>query len=266
MRPVTLFSLLATLLPGAEPAMNQLSPEERTAGWILLFDGKTFDGWVLRPTDAAPMWDVVDACLHIIPQGGMPEDELRRRRSDLLTREVFRDFDLRFEWRAASGANSGVKYRLIGGWGRKLNPQPGVAENGFLTDFSGLRTVFSAGLEYQIADDEHEKDALSTPLHTAGSVYAYVPARKKRPATALVWHEARILVRGTHFEHWLDGEIVASGEFNGAEFRQALAATGRENFARQFQPYPERETPIALQHHRTEAWFRNLRVLRLDPR
>ena len=191
---------------------------------------------------------------------------MRRRRSDLLTRATFRDFDLRFEWRAAEGANSGVKYRLMGGWGRKVSPQPGEPESGFLDDISLLRTISSTGIEYQIADDEHEKDALSGPLHAAGAVYEYVPAKKSHPAVASQWHAARILVQGTHFEHWLDGEIVASGDYTGADFQHALAATKRENFPRLFKPYPDHETPIALQHHRTEVWFRNLRVLRLDPK
>jgi len=265
-RPILFLAVFAVVLTAAESTPNQLSPEEAATGWVLLFDGKTFDGWVLRPSDAPPLWVIEDGCLHVIPQGTIPESALRQRRSDLLTRETFRDFDFRFEWRAAPGANSGVKYRLMGGWGRKVEPRAGEAETGFLTDLSALRTISSTGIEYQISDDEHEKDALSTPLHAAGAVYEYVPAKKSHPAAALRWHEARILVRGTHFEHWLDGEIVASGEFDSSEFRAALAATKRENFPRLFKPYPDHETPIALQHHRTEVWFRNLKVLRLEPK
>ena len=264
MRPFSLLLLAAAGLAAAEPKLNQLTSEESATGWILLFDGKTFAGWDLRPADAQPMWVVEDGCLHVIPQGTMSEDEVRRRRSDLLTKQTFRDFDLRFQWRAALGANSGVKYRLMGGWGRKVNRGPDEPESGFLSDISALRTISSTGIEYQIADDEHEKDALSGALHAAGAVYEYVPAKKSHPAVASVWHDARVLVRGTHFEHWLDGEIVAAGDYDSPEFRQALAATKRENFPRLFKPYPDHETPIALQHHRTEVWFRNLRVLPLD--
>ena len=95
--------LLAAAVTAAAAGPNTLSPEEKAAGWKLLFDGKSFAGWrtYTPPTDA---WAVENGTLHT-----------RRRahiREDLLTEESFGDFELSFEWRISEAGNSGVKYRI----------------------------------------------------------------------------------------------------------------------------------------------------------
>lgn len=91
---------------GAEagPAQfNELTAAEKAAGWKLLFDGKTTTGWRSYKKTSFPEkgWVVEDGCLKHTASGGG---------GDIITGESFDDFELRFQWRIAPKANSGLKY------------------------------------------------------------------------------------------------------------------------------------------------------------
>ncbi len=90
----------------ANGATNALTPEEKSAGWILLFDGKSMKGWVdpRQKTPPGDGWTIDDGCLKATSKP--------RYREDLFTQQTFRDFDLVFDWRISPAGNSGVKYRI----------------------------------------------------------------------------------------------------------------------------------------------------------
>ena len=111
------------------------------------------------------------------------------------------------------------------------------------------RQARARGLEYQICDDS-TPDLRHDPKRMAGALYSLIaPAAPAEPAPG-VFHQARIVVQGTHAEHWLDGVKVVAFQTTDP----AIAA--RLNPARP-------GSPISLQNHHSEAWFRNLRILRL---
>ena len=59
-------ALLALTLAGAQENPNTLTPKEASAGWILLFDGKSLSGWEPHTTFAAPEtgdWSVEDGAI-----------------------------------------------------------------------------------------------------------------------------------------------------------------------------------------------------------
>ena len=70
-----------------EPKLNQLTPKEIEAGWILLFDGKTTFGWS-APEDSK--WKIEEGAL--VPEGDKP--------STLVTTTAFGDYELAFEYKA----------------------------------------------------------------------------------------------------------------------------------------------------------------------
>ncbi|MFO0339999.1 MAG: DUF1080 domain-containing protein, partial [Acidobacteriota bacterium] len=175
--------------------------------WLLLlglelFDGKSLKGWYWTRGGAAPApsWEARGGVLRTTPGVG--------KEVYLLSEAEFEDFDFSFEWRAEAGANSGIKYRIqmYGESGQRLEP---------------------VGLEYQITDDERNADALSTPRHAAGAIYDYVAPRKGRLAAAEVWHRGRIVVRGLHVEHWLDGERVVNVDLDSAEAEASFQQSKR---------------------------------------
>lgn len=202
---------------------NGLSPEEKSAGFELLFDGHSAAGWREITGDGFPAsWRVEDGCLRAV--AGM------RGFQDIRTESEFSDFELRFEWRISPGGNSGVKYRLerVDRW---------VPPNG------AFYQARARGPEYQIVDDALNADAQESPKNTAGALYgkiAPVRAAALRPGE---WNQGRVIVRGSHLEHWLNDVKVVECEC-------APAAT----------------SAIALQNHNSEVWFRSLRILRLSVR
>ena len=92
--------LVAAQAPSA-PAANTLTAAERAAGWRLLFDGRSLDGWRGYKSDAAPPgWRVVD--------GTLTKDG---QVADIVSREQFGDFELEMEWKIGDAGNSGIFYR-----------------------------------------------------------------------------------------------------------------------------------------------------------
>ena len=223
--------LVAMNLPAKQ---NELTREEEKAGWRLLFDGNSLNGWMWSREREVPQpsWAVRDGVLLTTPGQG---SEVY-----LLTKESFSDFEFVFEWRAEPRANSGVKYRvqMYGESTRKIEP---------------------IGFEYQLTDDEANPDALSTPRHTAGALYDYVEPRKQGPAQAKVWHRARIVARGLHIEHWLDDVKVIDVDLDTAEAAASFAKSKRQS-AGMLRRQEKRESPIALQIHDGVVEFRNLKL------
>ncbi len=95
---------------GAEPA-NTLSAAEKKAGWTLLFDGKTLNGWRgYKKTDATgTRWKVEDGLLTVDPGAGNDT----HGQMDIVTTSTFDRFELTWEWRIAEGGNSGLKYFVL---------------------------------------------------------------------------------------------------------------------------------------------------------
>jgi len=226
------------------------------AEWEVLFDGRSTAAW--RSADSAEFpassWLVKDGLLTTIPDA--------RFEQDLWTRNRYRDFELEFDWRARPGGNSGVKC-LVQDWiqGHKT---PGRAVLGKPHEkLSAPDFEVTAGFEYQIVD-EASAEATDSPTHGVGALYEYLaPMRRAAKATGS-FNRSRLVVRGEHVEHLLNGKKVLEYEITGAPLAGALAGSKRIT-ARLLERRPERTTPIALQHHASEVSFRSLRIRRLAP-
>ena len=208
---------------GAQEA-NVLTAAEKEAGWRLLFDGRSLDGW--RRYDGEPMtggWMVEDGSLAHV-RGGRA----------IVTDEIFEDFELTLEWKVEPGGNSGIFYRAA----------PGEEE------------IFHSAPELQVLDDAGHADGRS-PLTSAGANYALhgVPRGIVRPAEE--WNEVGILVRGSRVEHWLNGVTVVEYELGSADWQAKVAAS-------KFVEWPAygqaSRGHIGLQDHGNRVWFRNIRL------
>lgn len=213
-----------------QPA-NVLSRDEQREGFQLLFDGRSLEQWRgYRRADVPRAWFIED--------GGITVDSSKGDGGDLVTKETYGDFELRFEWKVpAPGTNSGVIYRCT--------------ED---QDYS-----FKTGLEYQVLDNEKHLDGRN-PLTSAGACYGlYAPSGDyTRPVGE--WNEAKIVCKGGKVEHWLNGRMVLSYDLDSPDFAEKLAASkfkGLPGFARAGFGH------IALQDHGDKAMFRNLRIKKL---
>ncbi len=238
---------------GALP--NNLTQDEKLAGWELLFDGQTTKGWRSPSSDRFPTehWGV---------EGGFLRTLVRRdRTSDLMTAGVYRNFELSFEWKIAPGGNSGVKY-LVGG-SQKLVFQDGKPPSVEGMVNPGPGAVFmevTSGFEYQVIDDERHPDK-DQPNTRSGALYQFAGPGQNGTKPAGHINLSRIVWKGPHLEHWLNGVRVVAIDVASAEF-QATAAKAPARSRRALN-YLNQDCPIALQSHTGEVWFRNIKLRRL---
>lgn len=236
---------------------NALSPAERAAGWRLLFDGQTLHGWRGVGYDTVPTahWVVVDGAIKKIASGDVPRvaDGRPLVGGDLMTVDSFADFELSFEWKVTPGANSGVKYNV--------SEAMSIAQGGAGTQ--GGPTHSALGFEYQVLDDDRHEDG-KLPTHRSSGLYDLIaPNTLGAPHAAPLlrpvgqWNRARIVFRGNHGEHWLNGRKVVEFELGTPRMDSLLAAS-------KYKTIPgfgdRRVGHIVLQDHGDEVYFRAIKV------
>jgi Domain of Unknown Function (DUF1080) len=202
---------------------NQLTSAEQTAGWKLLFDGKTTHGWRSFKQDTFPQkgWVVEDGWLKCIAGA---------RSGDIITTDEFSDFELQWEWRLPAKANNGVKYFIT-----EQREQP-------------------IGHEYQMLDDSTD----NRPKEQTASFYNVLgPLAHKPMRLAPETNLSRVIVQGNHVEHWLNGEKVLEYECGSEALKAAIA---QSKFKR-VPGFGDKITGhILLTEHHDEAWFRNIKI------
>jgi cytochrome c len=209
---------------------NVLTAEERAAGWRLLFDGTTTNGWRgYKAQDCPSGWRAENGALVRAAQAG-----------DIVTTDEFGDFELVLDWKIARGGNSGVFFRVDESHG----------------------SVWESGAEMQVLDNDEHVDGRN-PLTSAGSNYAlHAPPRDvTRPAGA--WNRARLVVRGAHVEHWLNGVKVVEYELWTDEWKALVAAS---KFAGMPAYALAQRGRIALQDHGDRVEFRDVKLRELGAR
>jgi hypothetical protein len=225
---------------------NTLSDAEQRAGWRLLFDGKSFTGWRGLGYDTVPNahWKIENGTIRKLADGQVPRlpDGQPAAGGDLMTRDTFRDFELTWEWKISRAGNSGVKYN--------------VSEE---ISMANAPNHAALGFEYQMLDDSLHEDN-KVPSHRTGALYDLIP-----PTTSNVmvvapvgnWNSSRIVLRGNHGEHWLNGRKVVEFDLGTARMDSLLAASKYRsipNFA------TRRAGHIVLQDHVDEVFFRNIKI------
>ena len=229
---------LAPAVSAAAPAApNQLTPAEKTAGWRLLFDGRTTTGWRgFKKTDfPSERWVVKDGALAHVKSAGADD----HGGADIVTTDTFSDFDLRFDWRISAAGNSGLKY--------------------FVTE----EREGPIAHEYQVLDDAGHPDGKVGPHRQTAAFYDVLPPAAGKPTRPVgQWNESRVLVRGTHVEHWLNGSKVLEYKLGSPEVKAAVANSKFKDVAAFGTKITGR---ILLQDHGDEVAFRNIKILSLPP-
>jgi hypothetical protein len=242
-QPVCLFLILiiALLVPAIamarQAAPNTLTEKEKKEGWTLLFDGKSMKGWRGAYMDSLPKkgWEVKDGML-IVRESGGGEASFG---GDIVTLNEYSSFELTVDFKLTEGANSGIKYFVI----EQQPKTPGSAK----------------GLEYQVLDDAKHPDAKLgiNGNRTLASLYDIMPAKNKKVKPIGEWNRARILVKGKHVEHWLNGAKVLEFERGGKDFLAHKAES-------KFKDIPEfgeyKKGRILLQDHGNQVFYRNIKI------
>lgn len=242
--------LLAAVLPAwaADPAqLNTLTAAEKSAGWRLLWDGQTTEGWRSPKSSEFPKkgWSIQNGVLTVHDNQG----EESAGGGDIITKERFADFELLVDFKLTPGANSGIKYFV------QPNLTPVDKQTGQPTGVGS-----AIGLEFQLLDDERHPDAKlgRDGNRTLGSVYDLIPASSaKQPNPIGAWNTARIVVAGKHVEHWLNGKLVVAYDRGTPEFRVVVAQSKFKNIPG-FGEWADGH--ILLQEHGNTVSFRNIKI------
>ena len=211
---------------------NTLSEEEVAQGWKLLWDGKTTDGWRSAHSNSFPQkgWEIQDGELIIRKK----VEGNSTNRGDIVTIEKFRNFELSVDFKITEGANSGIKYFVDS----------------------------ALGCEFQILDDEKHPDAKQgvNGNRKLGALYDLIPVPENKPYFPGVFNTARIVVKGDHVEHWLNGvKILEYRRFN--QMWRALVDYSKYKDFSNFGEVVEGH--ILLQDHNDEVFFKNIKIKEL---
>lgn len=206
---------------------NQLTPAERAAGWRLLFDGRTTEGWRGYQRDDMPDgWQVVNGELTRVARAG-----------DIITNEQFESFELSAEWKVGPGGNSGIFFRAT-------ESEP---------------AIYMSAPEMQVLDDAGHRDGQSR-LTAAGANYGLHAAPEGVVHPAGEWNQARIVVNGRQVEHWLNGQKVVEYELHSSDWEQRV----RNSKFIEWPAYGRAARGhIGLQDHGDRVAFRNIKIREL---
>ena len=225
---------------------NELTAAERKDGWELLFDGKSLNGWRGFGLNEAPGgWIVEEGTIKILPKTNWPRqaDGQPILGADLITVETFDNFELVWNWKIGPGGNSGIKYNVSEELSIKYPPE-GCA----------------LGFEYQMIDDSGLSER--SMHNSTGALYDLVPPAKDKLLKSVgEYNTSRILFKGNYVEHWLNGKKVLEYNIESSSFESLIQKS-------KFHDIPgfadKKKGHIVLQDHAEEAWFKNIKIRRLD--
>lgn len=205
-------------------AGRRAARKNKEVGFTHLLAGDSQEAWKGYGKEGWPEgWKLENGVLHRHAAGG-----------DLMTKKDYGDFDLRFGWKVSEGGNSGVMYRASE-----------LKEPAYVT-----------GPEYQVLDNAKHADGKS-PLTSTGSLYALYPPSEDATKPAGEWNYSRILVKGKHVQHFLNGKKIVDVEVDSDDWNKKLAAS-------KFATWPKYgkndRGHVVLQDHGDQVWYRNIRI------
>jgi 3-keto-disaccharide hydrolase len=237
------------------------------SGWQTLFDGKTFAHWE-DPSKKSPPGDsfvIEDGCLKAVGRPHITED--------LFSTDTYRDFELEVDWKISPGGNTGIKYRiqdhvfLLDQRMPRFEDQVNAALKDRRKDRPSKGQDYVVGFEYQLIDNARNPDALrGGALHQAGALYDMFPPLKDATKPVGEFNHSRLVVKGDHVEHWLNGVKVVDASLKDPAIARACAKRwGVDSPVYNLLVNQPREAcHFSLQNHDSDAWFKNIRIRRLD--
>ena len=215
---------------------NTLTEEEKVAGWELLFDGKSLDGWKRYNRDSiGPLWSVKDSTI-MCDGTGFTEGTVDVGGS-LMTLKSFGNFELSLEWKISPGGNSGILYHVV------ENPK--------------YKHDYETGPECQVIDDGGWKDKLNENQKAGSNYGMYAASATKKLKPVGEWNAVRLIYNNGHVEHWLNGDKVVEFEEDSDDYKERFKKS-------KWVDYPDwnksKTGPITLQDHGAPVYYRSIKV------
>lgn len=227
----SLFILSLLIILGCsskDSLINVLSKKEIKQGWKLLFDGESVDNWKRYNGGEVTGWKIIDGILH---NSGIGSDH----GGDIITKKEFQNFELYLEWKIAPESNSGIFFHV----------QEGV-----------VNYMSQSGPEYQLIDDNGWPTKLKDSQYSGANYDMHAPEGAK-VVPLDEWNKTRIIVRGPHVEHWLNGDKVVEYELWTDEWynlKDQSKWSDNPNYG------AAKTGHIGLQDHGGLTMFRNIKI------
>jgi hypothetical protein len=237
---LTLMLAICIALPGFSQAVNKLSKKEKKEGWVLLFNGKNFDGWRQCNGTAMPAnWVIEDDAMKVFTAADKKPGE--GSNGDILFKgKKYKNFELSIDWKASKMANSGIFFNV-----REVPGKP----------------IYYASPEIQVLDNVDATDN-KIDSHLAGSLYDMLPADPKTVHPAGTWNTIVIKVKDGQVTHTQNGVKVVSYTLWTPEWDAMVAKSKFKSFPG-FTEGISKEGFIGLQDHGYPVWFRNIKIREL---
>jgi hypothetical protein len=224
-------AVIAVVAIGQSRVQSEIRiPQSATSSgaWKVLFDGTSLEAWRGYKSDKVPPgWKIADRTL--------AKDA---RVEDIVSKDEFGDFELEMDWRIGEAGNSGIFYR-------------GTEE---------YEHIYWSAPEYQLLDDLKASDN-KTRLTCAGAAYAIYPSPPGHLKPVGEWNTARIVARGPHVEHWLNGFKLLEYELGSPDWQAKVKASKFVDWPN-YGKAPRGHIAMQGDHEGTLA-FRNIRIREL---
>lgn len=213
--------------------LNTLTPKEKSDGWILLFDGKTTNGWhTYNKNSVSKNWKVVDGAIMFDPK-----EKDTAVAGDLVTDKEYTNYEFSTEWKISEEGNSGIIFDI------KEDPK--------------FRDTYNTGAEMQVLDnvkaDDNKKEN-----HLAGLLYDMTgTAALSKPKPVGEWNEAKIIQKNGHLTFYFNGIKTLDAQQGSEEWKKMIANSKFKTWTN-FMTSPMGK--IAFQDHGHEVAFRNVKI------
>lgn len=253
MKKITIIALaMCAVVAGVNESVAQKkSKKSDKDGAVVLFDGKTFNGWRgYNRTDVPGKWTIEDGCIKFNGSGG--GEAQTKDGGDLIFDKKFKNFELEIEWKVSKGGNSGIFYL-----GQEIPGEP----------------IYISAPEYQVLDNENHPDARLgvDGNRMSASLYDMIPAKPQNQKPYGEWNKTKILVYKGTVVHSQNGKAVVEYHLWTPQWKEMLdnSKFSKDKWPKAYELLlncggDNREGYIGLQDHGDDVWFRNIKIKELE--
>ena len=207
-----------------------ISCSKTPSDWTILFDGQSVTGMRGYKMDSFPWdsWVIKEGALKTIPGS---------KGVDIISTDIYKDFELELEWKLQSGGNSGIFY--------------------FATEDGNF--IWQSAPEMQVLDNTAHPDRMRK-VTSAGALYDLIAPKNEVVKPLGQFNQVKIISKDNHIEHWLNGQKLLEYEYGSEEMKTLI---GQSKF--KDMPYFSKASSgrIGLQGDHGEVWYKNIRIRKL---